>query len=162
MEIRIKKNYDIDEMEEMIEGFEKLYHSVHRLKRRVLEEGCHNPETMDDLMVWLTLIKNRQNVNLPQDILTLETTFELEYTETICFPGFEMAKFLTPKRLEILTEIKSNPGKSIKELAEKLNRDYKNVYDDVRALSQFDLVKLMKSGKSRVPWLPADIIEISV
>jgi hypothetical protein len=162
MEIRVKKHYDIDEMEEMIDQYEKDYHSVHRLKRRVLDEGCHNYEIMDHLMIWLTLIKNRQNVNLPQDILTLETTFELEYVETHTYPGFEMSKFLTPKRLEILHEIKRNPGKSIKELAQQLKRDYKNVYDDIQALAQFELVILMKSGKSRIPWLPAEVIEILI
>ena len=162
MEIVVKKHFAIDEMEEMIERYERDYHSVHRLKRRVLDEGCRNYEIMDDLMIWLTLIKNRQNVNLPQDILALETTFELEYVETSSYPGFEMSKFLTPKRLEILHEIKKNPGRSIKELAQQLKRDYKNVYDDIHALAKFDLIVLMKQGKSRVPWLPADIIEIIV
>jgi len=162
MEIRVRKNHTIDEMEEMIERYERLHHSIHRLKRRVIEDGCLSWAEIDDLMIWLTLIKNRQNVNLPQDILSLETTFELEYKETITYPGFEMSKFLTPKRLEIVDEIKKHPGKSIKELAENLDRDYKNVYDDIRALAQFDLVQLMKSGKSRIAWLPADTIEINI
>ena len=58
--------------------------------------------------------------------------------------------------------IRERPGMSIKELALHLDRDYKNVYDDVQALVKFELLVLQKRGKARVPVFPSDTIEISI
>jgi len=41
---------------------------------------------------------------------------------------------LTPRRLELLDVLGSNPGVSIRALAGRLGRDYKNVHGDVVAL----------------------------
>jgi predicted transcriptional regulator len=41
---------------------------------------------------------------------------------------------------------------SIKKLAAELNRDYKNVYDDVQQLCQIDLVKKNANATVSVPW----------
>lgn len=162
MEINARKKYTIEEMEDMIERFQEEYGSIHRLKRKAVESGCADPQAIDDLMIWLTLIKNRQNIRIPQDLLSIETTFELDFIEHASHSGFGMAKFLTPKRLELLAEIKENPGRSIKEIAQQLDRDYKNVYDDIQALARFDLLKLIKEGKARIPSLPIDNISITI
>ncbi|MBI4218177.1 MAG: MarR family transcriptional regulator [Elusimicrobia bacterium] len=57
--------------------------------------------------------------------------------------------FLTPKRLEILRDIKANNPHSIYELAKSLRRNFPSVLRDIEILSKHGLVKLSKSQGSR-------------
>lgn len=59
---------------------------------------------------------------------------------------------LSPKRWEIMKFIHKNGPISIKKLAASLQRDYKNVYDDVQQLCRVDLIKKNKDDKLIVPW----------
>jgi len=52
----------------------------------------------------------------------------------------DAAKMLTPKRLELLRAIHRQPVRSVRALAEALDRDYKNVHGDVRALTEAGLL----------------------
>ena len=45
----------------------------------------------------------------------------------------------------------NNETPSIKKLADNLQRNYKNVYDDLQALAKYDLVELRRSGRSLKP-----------
>ena len=48
---------------------------------------------------------------------------------------------LTPKRLDLLRHVRHHPTASIKALAVELRRDYKNVHQDVQALSRVGLLR---------------------
>lgn len=62
-------------------------------------------------------------------------------------------KTLTPKRFEILKYVHEQDGISIRSLAKKLDRDYSNVHQDVKILSQLGLmIKNEKNEKYYVPW----------
>jgi hypothetical protein len=161
MEIKLTKEYSVDEMERLLEDYNEKYGSIYRLKNHIQEEGCQEYETMDDMMIWLTIVKNLQNINLPQDI-PFDKTLKLEFKQTITYPNFDLTDFITPKRMELLQTIKRHPGMSIKEIALFLNRDYKNIYDDIQALVQFDLLTLQKKGKSKIQIYPLDAIEIMI
>ncbi len=58
---------------------------------------------------------------------------------------------LTPKRMELLKEIHRIGKTSIRALAGGLSRDYKNVYEDVTALSNAGLL-VKEEGGIVVPW----------
>lgn len=60
-----------------------------------------------------------------------------------------MRKVLTPKRLELLHKIKESNPSSLYELAKQLNRDLKNVTQDLEYLERLDLVKLNKTLQGR-------------
>jgi len=49
-------------------------------------------------------------------------------------------KFFSEKRMELLSVIKHKKPKSIYQLAKILNREYKNVYDDVELLEELGLI----------------------
>jgi predicted transcriptional regulator len=69
---------------------------------------------------------------------------------------------LTPKRCELLRYVHAAGEISILALAKQLERNYRNVYQDVKELSQIDLImKNEKTGKYFVPWA-AVITEISM
>ena len=53
---------------------------------------------------------------------------------------------LTVKRQEMIKVIMETNPNSIRELAGKLNRDVKNVFNDLRLLNSMDIVSLEKKG----------------
>lgn len=48
--------------------------------------------------------------------------------------------FFSKKRMELLHAIKHKKPKSVYQLAKLLNREYKNVYDDVKLLEELGLI----------------------
>ena len=63
---------------------------------------------------------------------------------------------LTEKRMALLEYAALHEGLSIRQLALQLERDYRNVYDDVQRLLELGLVEI-KDGKLHVPYDEIDI-----
>jgi predicted transcriptional regulator len=61
-------------------------------------------------------------------------------------------KYITPRRFELLERLHHNGATSIRELANLLNRHYKNVFADVKLLEQIGLLAKDASGRYTVPW----------
>jgi predicted transcriptional regulator len=93
-----------------------------------------------------------------------EKVEQKEYT--VYFPDFStMKKILTDERIRILKEIKHNHFNSIYELTKALNRDSKNVHDDVKYLANMGLIKLSSTTEGRkksVPTIEYDKIYFEV
>jgi len=64
---------------------------------------------------------------------------------------------LTQKRIELLNHLANTRVESINELAHKIKRDIKNVYDDLIALKKLGLVSLKQRGKRNV--IPETLVE---
>jgi predicted transcriptional regulator len=64
----------------------------------------------------------------------------------------ELISTLTPKRWELIERLYRDGSMSIYALAKLLQRDYKNVYTDVRVLSELDIIQTTEDGKIMVPW----------
>ena len=72
----------------------------------------------------------------------------------ISFPDFEtLGRVITGARVELLSVIRAEKPSSIQELARLVERDFKNVYQDVKLLAQFGLIDLKEQGprKSAAP-----------
>lgn len=63
-----------------------------------------------------------------------------------------LLKHLTPKRFELLQELRHLGHTSINALAKHLHRQYRNVFDDIKAMERLGLVEKDKSGHFYVPW----------
>ncbi len=63
---------------------------------------------------------------------------------------------LTEKRMALLEYVALHEGLSIRQLALQLERDYRNVYDDVQRLLELGLVEI-KDSKLHVPYDEIDI-----
>lgn len=63
---------------------------------------------------------------------------------------------LTEKRMALLEHVAMHEGLSIRQLAGELERDYRNVYDDVQRLVQIELIEI-QAGKLHVPYDEIDI-----
>ena len=97
----------------------------------------------------------------------LEKAFEgkLDDTETIdevFLTVEELGRILTPRRIELLQKIRELKPSSIKELAEKIGRDFKNVYNDLKALHGAGFVEFEEDEKSRRPYLPYDELDFKL
>ncbi|MCK4486146.1 MAG: MarR family transcriptional regulator [Desulfobacterales bacterium] len=66
-----------------------------------------------------------------------------------------MRKALTPKRLELLHAIKEERPQSVYELARLMNRDLKNVTQDLAFLERLGLVELKKAKDKRRKTTPS-------
>lgn len=64
---------------------------------------------------------------------------------------------LSPKRMELLKFLKKNGPLSCRKLATALNRAYANVHEDVKQLTQLELVERDADQKLIVPWDEIDI-----
>lgn len=76
-----------------------------------------------------------------------EPRFAVSFTEM----GQMLAVF-TPKRWELIAALREAGPSSVRALAQRLGRDYKNVHTDVAALEQWMAVQRMPDGRVHVPW----------
>jgi predicted transcriptional regulator len=68
----------------------------------------------------------------------------------LIFPSLDdMARALSPKRVETLRLIRRHRPSSVRELAEIAGRDFKNVLADVRVLETLGLIQTEGHGKER-------------
>ncbi len=58
----------------------------------------------------------------------------------------QMARLMTPKRMELIRAVRSTKPKSIAELARGLKRDYKRVHADVGDLAKSGVLKITDQG----------------
>jgi predicted transcriptional regulator len=64
----------------------------------------------------------------------------------------QMLAVFTPKRWELIARLRETGPLTTAELARRLERDYKNVYSDVAALSEWLAVQRTEDGRVHVPW----------
>ena len=79
----------------------------------------------------------------------------------ISFPDFEtLGRVITGARLELIQAIRVHKPKSIQELAKQVERDFKNVYQDVQLLAEYGLIGLKEAGPRRASKPEAKFSEI--
>lgn len=75
--------------------------------------------------------------------------------------GFEsmpqFAKVFTPKRWELIAELKKLGPVSIYELTKQLNRHYRNVHQDVTLLKEWMVIEKDDQEKILIPWDEIDV-----
>ena len=74
----------------------------------------------------------------------------------------EMRKVLTEKRLELLKAIKDKKPASVYELSKMVNRDIKNVLQDISYLQELGLVEITETKDKKIPHVEYDKIALEV
>lgn len=74
----------------------------------------------------------------------------------------EMRKVLTEKRLELLKTIKDKKPSSLYKLAKMLNRDLKNVLQDIAYLKELGLVEVSETKDKKIPTVTYNRIAFEV
>jgi hypothetical protein len=144
MKVEIYKSIREGQLETEIKRLEKKYGSFDNLRQKYSVIKCRRPEYADDYMIWKTI--RSEDVRI-QERVTLKT--------------FDIYRVITPKRMELLDYLQTHRPESIKILAQELRRNYKNTYDDVKALETYGLVELLHEGKNKKPVTFIDKIDIS-
>ena len=71
-------------------------------------------------------------------------------------------KLLTDRRLELLRSLMGRPAESITDLADRLERSYSAVHEDVAVLAEYGIVRYREAGQSKQPFVPYETIEFDV
>lgn len=74
----------------------------------------------------------------------------------------QIQRILTPKRLELLRSVMTDPPESIRALADRLDRNVSDVHEDVTMLAEYDIVHLEEEGRAKRPVVPYGEIRIEV
>jgi predicted transcriptional regulator len=74
----------------------------------------------------------------------------------------EMRRVLTERRLDILKTIRDQKPSSVYQLAKILDRDLKNVIQDLSYLQELGIVAITQTGVKKVPHFDYDRISIEV
>lgn len=115
--------------------------------------------TEEDILKDITRLKRKRKLsqneltelkNLTDIFKAYEETGEIFFTKTFVIECDinEFRKILTRKRLRLLELIKSNDFYSISEITKKTKRNIKNIYEDLKLLEKFNLIKLEKKTKN--------------
>lgn len=149
MLIRIVRRLTIEEVSERIRRFEEEYSmSFDNFEELFLEKKIGRKE-VGTYFDWAGLVDAYRGY--------MEGG-ELDYTvEEIRELAPQDMTLLTPKRLQLLGSLASLPINSINDLAQKIHRNVKNVYQDLQVLKKLDFIIFKKRGKRNI--IPKTLVE---
>ena len=73
-----------------------------------------------------------------------------------------LQRILTPRRLELVRSLMDAPAESIRDLADRLDRDVHQVHEDLQILSEYRIVHFRDGGGAKKPHIPYDTVMIEV
>lgn len=71
-------------------------------------------------------------------------------------------RVLTPRRLELVKSLMDASAESIRDLADRLDRDVRQVHDDLQLLTEYRIVHFREEGGAKKPYVPYDTVTIEV
>jgi hypothetical protein len=147
--VRIIRSLTPEEVTKQIHGFEEQYGLTFDEFEDQFLEKKRPRHLLSAYLEWAGLIDAYKSY---------EESGELDYVveEVREFSSKQLAA-LTPKRVELLNQLATTRVESINELAHKVRRDVKNVYEDLMALKELGLLVLKRRGKRNV--VPETLVE---
>ena len=131
MKFIVKRRYSDEDMKTLRKSIRRRIGRFEKISKILKIKKCTDPEVGEAYLYLLTL-RNGEDIH-----------------EEVMIEDRKIFSALTPKRFEII-ELSNNFGPiSIRELARRANRNYKNVYDDVFSLYKFFLINVVRSGKEK-------------
>jgi predicted transcriptional regulator len=73
-----------------------------------------------------------------------------------------LQRILTPRRLELVRSLMDSPAESMRDLADRLNRDVRQVHDDLQLLSEYRIVHFREENGAKKPHVPYNTVKIEV
>lgn len=142
MNWRVVKNVPQNQVQTRIEILREKHGSLSHLHEE-FAKGRMPPGTFDDYIEW---------TNMDHALRAYQEGEDFEYlAEEDLNLSEKEYMMITTRRLELLDHLGVEPISSINDLAEKLERDVKNVYNDLKALERLGFISLRKEGRSLVP-----------
>ncbi len=144
MQWKVLKQVPLAEVQSRIKEHEERHGSLSRL-HEMFTKGRMPPGLFDDYVEWTSM---SHAVHAYQEGEDFEYLAEMDMN----LSPRDYSR-LTAKRLMLLDHLIEGPASSINELAALVERDVKNVYNDLRTLESLGLVRLVKMGRRLVPEL---------
>jgi predicted transcriptional regulator len=145
LQLRIVRRIPFVEVSRMVSELEDKYGGNLEAIPDLFAEGRLGRGAFEDYVDWLGMTHALRAYREGEDFDYL--------TEEIQEFGWEEASKLTPRRMEMLDQMSRYRAESINDLASRLGRDVKNVYNDLKALEDLGFVRLVKEGRRSVPEL---------
>jgi len=144
MLLRIVRNLTSEEVEEKIKRFEKDFGMNFEKFEELFLKQKLDAKFAKAYFEWAELVDCYKGY--------MEDG-ELDYTiEEVKDYKLEQTALLTPKRIALLYQLALLRVESINDLAQKVRRNVKNVYQDLKVLKRLGFVKLKKrKGRALVP-----------
>jgi predicted transcriptional regulator len=143
MQLRIVRRIPLSEVRHRVADIEAKYGgNMDDIPDR-FAEGQINREAFEDYVDWMEKEHALRAYSEGED-------FDYFTEEVLELIEDEISK-LTPRRLELMDQISRHRADSINELATTINRDVKNVYNDLKILESLGFVRLIKEGRRLVP-----------
>jgi len=73
-----------------------------------------------------------------------------------------LQRVLTPRRLKLVRSLMDASAESMRDLADRLNRDIRQVHNDLGTLSEYRIVHFHEEGGAKKPFVPYDTVQIEV
>jgi len=73
-----------------------------------------------------------------------------------------LQRILTPRRLELVGSLMDAPAGSMRDLADRLDRDVRQVHDDLRILSEYGIIHFREEDGAKKPYVPYDTVKVEV
>jgi len=143
LRVKVQRRLSLDEVAERLAGFERsLGLSFEEFEDRLLA-GLVSQEQLGTYVEWAALNDAYR---------AYEESGELDYVVEDSFELEERAleRLLSPRRLELLVQLAARGYESMNDLARRIRRDPKNVYEDLKALEKLRLVRLRRAGSRNV------------
>lgn len=116
------------------------------MKKQHIHIGVEDAERGFDRFIEAWHRAEKRDVNAPEVHLNFE-----DFSMLIAL--------LTPRRLELLKQVRQIGPISVRALSKALSRDYKNVHSDTAALEEAGLIARTEEGLIIAPW---DVIDAHV
>jgi predicted transcriptional regulator len=143
MQLRIVKRIPMDEVSQRVADIEAKYEGRLEDIPDRFAEGHYDRAAFEDYVEWMGMEHALRAYSEGED-------FDY-FTEDILELGEDELSKLTPRRMELMDQMSRHRADSINELAIKVERDIKNVYNDLKTLESLGFVRLVKDGRRLVP-----------
>lgn len=139
------KRIPLNEVRERVAAYVRKYGNQYQQLSKEFESGKMPRDRFNDYIEWSSMIHALRAAGEGED-------FDYYAEEDLDLTPEEFDS-LTPKRLELLDYLADEHVSSINGLANRVSRDVKNVYNDLRILERLGFIRLVREGKSLVPEL---------
>jgi len=143
MQLRVVRRIPMDEVTQRVADIEAKYEGRLEDIPDRFAEGHNDRAAFEDYVEWMGMEHALRAYSEGED-------FDYFIEDILEFGGNELSK-LTPRRMELMDQISRHRVDSINELAIRIERDVKNVYNDLKTLESLGFVRLIKEGRRLVP-----------
>ena len=101
--------------------------------------------------------------DVADSITTLDSGETVDSTPTLSFTSYDdLMETLTPRVLDLIEAIRREEPSSINEAARVVDRDVKNVYEELSRLAQLGIIFFEENGQSKRPVVWFDELVINL